>query len=105
MEKLETRPSPVVQIGFGLHAGKTVQGTIGSYRKIDLSYISPSVELSELLESSTKQYGIFVLMSRALYSLIYPTTARRCCKIDSVFIYDNDKYKNNEFAIEMNYNK
>ena len=43
--------------GFGLHAGKAVQGAIGSPRKLDATYISESVERAEFLESSTKTYG------------------------------------------------
>lgn len=43
--------------GFGLHAGKAVQGAIGSQRKLDATYLSEAVERAEFLESSTKIYG------------------------------------------------
>merc|ERR1712157_45197 len=52
-DKLSNRTGSVVQIGFGLHAGKAVQGAIGSHRKIDPCYISEAVEISEDLESGT----------------------------------------------------
>jgi len=100
MGKLESRAGPIVQIGFGLHAGKAVQGAIGSHRKIDPSYISEAVELSEFLESSTKRYGVSVLMSGAFYSLLNPTTARRCRKVDSVLISDSSE-TDDQFAIEV----
>lgn len=40
LTKLSSRKGPVVQMGFGLHAGKAVQGAIGSQRKLDATYIS-----------------------------------------------------------------
>jgi class 3 adenylate cyclase len=46
-----------VKMGFGLHVGWAIEGAIGSSRKIDASYISPHVNMTEFLESSTKQYG------------------------------------------------
>ena len=58
LAKLSKRKGPVVQMGFGLHAGKAVQGAIGSQRKIDATYVSESVERAEFLESSTKKYGL-----------------------------------------------
>lgn len=48
--KFSDRPGPLVQMGFGLHAGKAVQGAIGSTKKLDATYISESVERAEFLE-------------------------------------------------------
>ena len=53
--------------------GLAVQGAIGSQRKLDATYISESVETSEFLESSTKKYGVPVLMSDAFYNLLDPS--------------------------------
>ena len=50
LTKFSDRPGPLVQMGFGLHAGKAVQGAIGSSRKLDATYISESVERAEFLE-------------------------------------------------------
>ena len=36
--KLSERKGPIVQMGFGLHAGKAYVGAIGSQRKIDATY-------------------------------------------------------------------
>lgn len=52
--KFSPRPGPLVQMGFGLHAGKAVQGAIGSTRKLDATYISESVERAEFLEVCVK---------------------------------------------------
>ena len=77
---------PVVQMGFGLHAGKAVQGAIGSQRKLDATYISESVERAEFLESSTKQYGVPLLMSNAFYNLLNSTNRYRCRKVDQLLL-------------------
>lgn len=93
MSKLSDRKGPVVQMGFGLHAGKAVQGAIGSQRKLDATYISESVERSEFLESSTKQYGIPLLMSDDFYDLLESTNRYRCRKIDQlIFLSEDDDH-------------
>eukprot|EP01082_Thalassiosira_pseudonana_P013601 g12334.t1 g12334 contig6:1719012-1722497(-) len=89
LAKLSKRPGPLVQMGFGLHAGKAVQGAIGSTRKLDATYISESVEQSEFLESSTKQYGVPVLMSDAFYNLLDSVNKRRCRKVDQLLKLDD----------------
>jgi class 3 adenylate cyclase len=67
LTKIKNRPGPVVQMAFGLHAGKAVQGAIGSQWKINATYVPEAVEQAEFLESSTKQYGVKMLMSDAFH--------------------------------------
>lgn len=89
-EKFADSSGPLVQMGFGLHAGKAVQGAIGSHRKLDATYISNAVEQAEYLESSTKKYGLKLLMSGEFYGLLTPGNKRRCRQIDQVFFRDDD---------------
>jgi class 3 adenylate cyclase len=89
--KLRNRMGPVVQMGFGLHAGKAVQGAIGSQRKIDATYVSEAVERAEFLEASTKNYGLKMLLSGSFFRLLHPNTRRRCRKIDILFLVDEDE--------------
>lgn len=92
LNKLKNRPGPVVQMGFGLHAGKAVQGAIGSQRKIDATYVSEAVERAEYLESSTKRYGLKMLMSDTFHRLLHSSNRRRCRKIDQImFVNDDDE--------------
>jgi class 3 adenylate cyclase len=84
--KLSNRKGPLVQMGFGLHAGTAVQGAIGSQRKLDATYISESVERAEFLESSTKTYGLPILMSDSFYNLLSPANRRRCRKVDQLLL-------------------
>ena len=99
LNKIKNRPGPVVQMGFGLHAGKAVQGAIGSQRKIDATYVSEAVERSEFLESSTKKYGLKMLMSDSFHRLLHPNTRRRCRKIDQLLLLEDD---DDEEGGEMN---
>lgn len=81
---------PIVQMGFGLHAGTAVQGAIGSTRKIDATYVSEAVERAEFLESSTKKYGLKMLMSDSFHRLLTPNQRRRCRKVDQIIIRNDD---------------
>lgn len=86
LTKLSQRKGPIVQLGFGLHAGKAVQGAIGTQRKLDATYISEAVERSEFLESSTKRYGVPLLMSDDFYSLLDSANRYRCRKVDQLIM-------------------
>jgi hypothetical protein len=90
-----------VRIGCGLHVGWAIEGAIGSHRKIDASYLSPHVNFTEFLESSTKQYGVALLMSEPFFRLLSPAAARYCRQVDrlrrneseepiGLFTYDAD---------------
>jgi class 3 adenylate cyclase len=96
--KLKNRPGPVVQMGFGLHAGKAAQCAIGSQRKIDATYVSEAVERAEFLESSTKQYGLKMLMSDSFHRLLHPSNRRRCRKIDQIIFHNEDEDGDDEAA-------
>jgi len=84
--KLSKRKGPIVQMGFGLHAGQAFVGAIGSQRKLDATYISEDVERAEFLESSTKKYGVPLLMSDAFFNLLDSSNSYRCRKVDQLII-------------------
>lgn len=90
LTKLSNRPGPVVQMGCGLHAGKAVQGAIGSERKIDATYVSEAVEMAEFLESSTKKYGVNMLMSDSFHRLLHSSNRYRCRIVDQLVIQDDE---------------
>ena len=48
--------------------------------------VSESVERSEFLESSTKKYGVPLLMSDAFYNLLDSNNRRRCRKLDQLIM-------------------
>ena len=43
-----------VRMGFGLHVGWGIEGAIGSYFKIDASYLSPNVNIAARLEAASR---------------------------------------------------
>lgn len=50
-------------MGFGLHQGWAIEGAIGSFFKIDASYLSPNVNMASRIEYCTRQYGVSILVS------------------------------------------
>ena len=59
-----------VSMGFGLHVGWAIEGAIGSEYKIDASYLSPNVKISDTLEASTKMYGVPLIISGPLFDIM-----------------------------------
>ena len=82
----EQLPGYSVQMGFGLHYGWAIEGTIGSEYKIDASYLCPNVNLASRLEAATKQYGVPFLFSGELYSILSPDLRSISTEIDTVTV-------------------
>lgn len=62
-------PSFKIQMGFGMHVGWAIEGAIGSDLKIDATYLSPHVEMSDRLEASSKIFHAKLNMSHWLVRL------------------------------------
>jgi len=73
-------------MGFGLHVGWAIEGAIGSEYKIDASYLSPNVNMASRLEAATKQYGVPILISGALYQIASHETKKQLRLIDRVTV-------------------
>ena len=86
----ERMPGYKCRIGCGLHFGWAVEGAIGSDKKIDASYISPHVNWAEFLESSTKSYGVSILMSEPFFNLLSPEVSRHCRQVDRIKKSESD---------------
>lgn len=65
-------PNYSVKMGFGLHVGWSIEGAIGSFYKIDASYLSPNVNMASKLEETTKAYGVPLLISGEMYKIFTP---------------------------------
>ena len=57
-------------MGFGLHCGWAIEGAIGSHYKIDATYMSPHVEMSDRLEAGSKIFGTPINISHWLVGLM-----------------------------------
>ena len=80
-----------VQMGFGLHTGWGIEGAIGSFYKIDCSYLCPNVNIAARLETATNIYGVDILFSGEFYNLLSDYMKTKCRKIDIVTLKGSEK--------------
>lgn len=71
-------PNYQVALGFGLHIGWAIEGAIGSEFKIDASYLSPNVNMSNTLEAATKEYGVPLLFTGDLHAYLSDKMKQQC---------------------------
>lgn len=67
-----------VKLGLGLHIGYAIEGAIGSYYKVDASYLSSHPRMAERMEGATKAYGAPVLITEYLYNYFTDKTKTYC---------------------------
>jgi len=75
-----------VNCSFALHYGWAIEGAVGSEFKIDASYLSPHVSISESLEGATYIYGVNILISEMVIKMCTPQMAAKCRLIDKVLL-------------------
>jgi len=75
-----------VRMGFGLHQGWAIEGAIGSFFKIDASYLSPNVNMAARLEAATKQFETPLLISGPLRDILSYPLQQICREIDTVTV-------------------
>lgn len=97
-------PDYEVTMGFGLHQGWAIEGAIGSYFKIDASYLSPNVNMASRLEAATKQYGVNILISGALYEILTTDVKTLCREVDTVTVKGSVNPMR-MFTVDLDFNK
>jgi len=75
-----------VKMGFGIHHGWAIEGAIGSYFKVDASYLSPNVNMAARLEAATKQFGTTLLISGDIRDIMSDEMQAICREIDKVTV-------------------
>mmetsp|Transcript_18173 Transcript_18173/g.42486 ORF Transcript_18173/g.42486 Transcript_18173/m.42486 type:complete len:993 (+) Transcript_18173:314-3292(+) len=75
-----------VNLSFGLHAGWTIEGAVGSEYKIDASYLSPNVSIAGSVELATLVYGVPIVVSQSVVDMCSSEMASKCRLIDCVII-------------------
>jgi hypothetical protein len=73
-------------MGFGIHQGWAIEGAIGSYFKVDGSYLSPNVNMAARLEAATKQFSTLLLISGDLRDIMSDEMQSICREIDTVTV-------------------
>jgi class 3 adenylate cyclase len=82
----ERMPGYQVRMGFGMHQGWAIEGAIGSFFKIDASYLSPNVNMASRLEYATKQYGVPILVSGPFQRLCSEPIKKYLREVDKVTV-------------------
>jgi class 3 adenylate cyclase len=79
-------PGYTVRMGYGLHFGWAIEGAVGSKYKVDATYLSPHVNMSARLESSSKQFGVQMLFSGPFYNALGKGCQDQCRPMDCVTV-------------------
>jgi hypothetical protein len=83
---IDVIPDFDVRMGFGLHCGWAIEGAIGSSEKIDASYLSPNVNIAARVHQATRQYGVSLLITGTVRSLLPRRVQLACRHIDRVLL-------------------
>ena len=75
-----------VDILYGMDAGWAVEGAVGSEYKIDATYLSPHVNMASRMMSATKQYGVTILLSKAVEELLSRPCRKKLRHLDTVYV-------------------
>lgn len=75
-----------VDIIYGMDAGWAVEGAVGSEYKIDATYLSPHVNMASRMMSATKQYGVTILLSKAVEELLSKNCRKKLRHVDTVYV-------------------
>ena len=75
-----------VNMVFGMDAGWAVEGAVGSEYKIDATYLSPHVNMASRMMSATKQYGVTILLSKAVEELLSRNCRTKLRHLDTVYV-------------------
>lgn len=75
-------PNYQVRLGLGMHLGYSIEGAIGSFYKIDPTYLSPNVKMAETLEGATKVFNVPLLISDTLYTCLSRRLKDYCRQVD-----------------------
>ena len=79
-------PDFQVVMGFGLHIGWAIEGAIGSKYKMDVSYLSPNVNMSARLEAATHQFSTAMLISEWVVGELSQQARDLCRLVDRVTV-------------------
>jgi hypothetical protein len=74
----------VPRFGFGLHIGSCVEGAIGTPEKIDTTYLSNDVKLSERVQDACKVFKTEVMLTEPFFNTLTEHMQCNCRFLDRV---------------------
>ncbi|EGR29009.1 hypothetical protein IMG5_165180 [Ichthyophthirius multifiliis] len=80
-----------VELGIGLHVGWSIEGPIGSYFKIDATYISQNVTMASRLEGVSQQYGVPLIISEQMHKILSSSMQEVTRNIDRITFKENQE--------------
>jgi len=80
-----------IKITFAMHAGKAVEGAIGSEQKVDALYLSADAAICARVDELCKVYNRQILLTGELYSLLSERGRDFTRKIDQVTMNESKK--------------
>lgn len=73
-----------LQLSCGLHSGWVIKGAVGSDSRIEVSYVSPNLNIATNIVNATQIYGVPFLASESIVQRCSPKMGAICRCIDRV---------------------
>merc|ERR1719235_1912034 len=75
-----------LRMGFGLHAGWAIEGPVGSLQKVDVTYLSPHVNMTARCETASKQWEVQILCTEVFHACLSKKAQACMRKLDRVSV-------------------
>jgi class 3 adenylate cyclase len=89
------------ELTFGIHVGSSIEGSIGTERKVDALYLSPDVQIASRIEDLNGKYKTQILLSGEFYDLLSAKGQASVRQIDNVLIKESQGVHKQLWSYDM----